>query len=198
MKNIDKDRLQMYVSIVRITIVLCWLSLFSFWIVKLIGYDIFRIAVNNDNFLRFSDLVQNSWLKYLVSFITISIVYYFMFGAVLQKFLLKGKDFILFLSSVISVWVVVNFVNIAILEMFLGYAIITVVGIVKQNRWKKLLGALTVALDFFFVTISMITRSIELQVTTNYFVLLILSIDVDLMFCLYYLYSNLIKLKKEK
>lgn len=198
MKNIDKDRLQMYVSIVRITIVLCWLSLFSFWIVKLIGYDIFRIAVSNENFLKFSDLVQNSWLKYLVSFITISIVYYFMFGAVLQKFLLKGKDFILFLSSVISVWVVVNFVNIAILEMFLGYAIITVVGIVKQNRWKKLLGALTVALDFFFVTISMITRSIELQVTTNYFVLLILSIDVDLMFCLYYLYSNLIKLKKEK
>lgn len=188
----------MYVSIVRITIVLCWLSLFAFWIVKLIGYDIFRIAVNNDNFLRFSDLVQNSWLKYLVSFITISIVYYFMFGAVLQKFLLKGKDFILFLSSVISVWVVVNFVNIEILEMFLGYAIITVVGIVKQNRWKKLLGALTVAFDFFFVTISMITRSIELQVTTNYFVLLILSIDVDLMFCLYYLYSNLIKLKKEK
>lgn len=198
MKNIDKDRLQMYISITRITIILCWLSLFTFWIVKLIGYDIFRIAVSNENFLKFSDLVQNSWLKYLVSFITISIVYYFMFGAVLQKFLLKGKDFILFLSSVISVWVVVNFVNIAILEMFLGYAIITVVGIVKQNRWKKLLGALTVALDFFFVTISMITRSIELQVTTNYFVLLILSIDVDLMFCLYYLYSNLIKLKKEK
>ena len=29
-KEIDKDKLQMYNSIVRTTIVLCWLSLFSF------------------------------------------------------------------------------------------------------------------------------------------------------------------------
>ena len=36
-KEIDKDKLQMYNSIVRTTIVLCWLSLFSFWGIKILG-----------------------------------------------------------------------------------------------------------------------------------------------------------------
>lgn len=198
MKNIDKDRLQMYVSIVRITIVLCWLSLFAFWIVKIFCNEIFEIAVQNENFIKFSDLLQNTWLKYLVSLITIGTSFFLMYCAVIQHFFPKGKYAIECVLSVLAIWVSVNFVNIEIIEMFIGYVLITVWGIIHQKKFKKLLGILAVVLDFAFTTISMVTRNIELTVTTNYLVLLILLIDVYIMFCLYYLYSNLIKLKKEQ
>lgn len=197
MKPIDKDRLQMYVSITRITIVLCWLSLFAFWIVKLFCNEVFEIAVHNENFIKFSNLVQNTWLKYLVSLFTIGVSFFLMFCAVIQSFLPKGKYAVEYILSVLAIWIAVNFVNIEIIEMFLGYVLITVFGIIHQKKFKKLLGLLAVVLDFAFTTISMLTRNIELSVTTNYLVLLILLIDVNIMFCLYYLYSNLLKLKKE-
>lgn len=197
MKNIDKDRLQMYVSIVRITIVLCWLSLFSFWIVKLFCNEIFEIAVQNENFIKFSDLLQNTWLKYLVSLFTIGTSFFLMYGATTQTFYPKGKDIVVVILSVLTIWVVANFINIEILQMLCGYVIISLIGVFKQNGVKKLLGCLAVVLDFVFCTISMLTRNIALSVLSNYFIMPILSIDVNIMFALYYLYSNLIKLKKE-
>lgn len=59
-KEIDKDKLQMYNSIVRTTIVLCWLSLFSFWGIKILGGNWFELVVDNTNFIKFSRFVQNS------------------------------------------------------------------------------------------------------------------------------------------
>lgn len=198
MKNIDKDRLQMYVSIVRITIVLCWLSLFTFWIVKIFCNEIFEIAVQNENFIKFSDLLQNTWLKYLVSLFTIGTSFFLMYGATTQTFYPNGKDIVVVILSVLTIWVVANFINIEILKMLCGYVIISLIGVFKQKRVKKLLGCFAVVLDFVFCTISMLTRNIELRFLTNYVVILVLSIDVYMMFALYYLYSNLLRLKKEK
>lgn len=197
MKKIDKDRLQMYISITRITIILCWLSLFSFWIVKLFCNEVFEIAVQNENFIRFSDLLQNTWLKYLVSLFTIGTSFFLMYGATTQTFYPKGKDIVVVILSVLTIWVVANFINIEILKMLCGYVIISLIGVFKQKGVKKLLGCLAVVLDFVFCTVSMLTRNIELSVLSNYFIMPILSIDVNIMFALYYLYSNLIKLKKE-
>ena len=187
----------MYVSIVRITIVLCWLSLFTFWIVKIFCNEIFEIAVQNENFIKFSDLLQNTWLKYLVSLFTIGTSFFLMYGATTQTFYPKGKDIVVVILSVLTIWVVANFINIEILQMLCGYVIISLIGVFKQNGVKKLLGCLAVVLDFVFCTISMFTRNIEFSVLSNYFIMPILSIDVNIMFALYYLYSNLIKLKKE-
>ena len=81
----DKERLSMYVDITRITITLCWIALIAFWCLKLFGGNWFEIMVENENFIKFSDFVQNSWLKYIVSFITIFFGNYFMFGAISQN-----------------------------------------------------------------------------------------------------------------
>lgn len=197
MKTIDKDRLQMYISITRVTIILCWLSLFSFWIVKLFCNEVFEIAVQNENFIKFSELLQSTWLKYLVSLFTISFTLYFLFCSTLQIFAPKGKDILLYILYVFVVWITVNFINIEILEMLCGYFIIILISLFKQNGHKKLLGALGVVLDFVFCTISMLTRNIELNVIQDCLVMAVLSIDVNIMFALYYLYTNLLKLKKE-
>ena len=87
----NKDRLQMYESLTKITIVLCWLSLFSFWAIKRFGGNLFEIMVENQNFIKFSNLVQNTWVKYLVSFFTTMFGNLIMFCAISQTFFFKGN-----------------------------------------------------------------------------------------------------------
>lgn len=193
----NKDRLQMYESLTKITIVLCWLSLFSFWAIKLFCGNFFEIMVENENFVKFSNMVQNSWLKYLISLITISLSTYLALGAVSQKFYIKGWELISTLFIIISSWIFANFVNVDFLKMWYAYIAIAIFGIIFQNGWKKLFGFLPFILETLFSLISLLTRNIEIKVSTNYFISLILSIDLYIMAFLYYLYSNLIKLKKE-
>lgn len=194
--NRDKDRLQMYISVTKIAIVLCWLSLFAFWALKIFGGNFFEIMVENENFLKFSQAVQNTWLKYLVSFITIFVSYYLMFGAVAQNIRLKGSKLVFYILSALLTWVTVNFVNIFLFEMFSGYVLIFIFGFVYQDKFKKMFGALAIILDFLFSTISMLVRSIELSMITDYLILLIGCIDFYIMYCLYFLYANLLNLKK--
>lgn len=194
----DKDRLQMYVSLTRITIVLCWLSLFAFWVIKIFGGNFFEIMVENEKFIAFSAKVQTSWLKYLVSFFTITIGNYFMFGAIAEKFIFKGKQMLIVTLLIISLWAVVNFIpNLFYLSFWYGYTVIILFGVFCQKRWKRLNGIIAVALQFLFTTLSMLTRNISLGMVDDYLVLLIFTIDLYLMYGLYYLHSNLIKLNKE-
>ena len=194
---VNKDRLQMYISVTKITIVLCWLSLFAFWAIKIFGGNWFEIMVENENFIKFSDAVQNTWFKYLVSLFTIVLCNFLMVGAIIQRFTFKGKDLIIILLSIFSIWAVVNFSNFETLKLVYGYAVFTIIGLIRQKGWKKIFGLLSVLLDFVFVTISMLTRNIKLNFITDYLVILILMIDVYIMYFLYYLHFNLIRLKKE-
>lgn len=195
--NINKDRLQMYVSLMKITIVLCWLSLFSFWAIKLFGGNWFSIIVKNENFLRFSNALQNTWLKYVASFITISLSTYLALGAIAQRIYFKGLQLLSVIFAIISSWVVANFVNINFLKMWYGYIIMLIFAIVFLKRWKKLLGFVPFISETLFAFISMTIRNIEIEVTSNYLIALILIIDMYIMSILYYLYSNLIRIKKE-
>ena len=187
----------MYVSLMRITIVLCWLSLFAFWAVKLFGGNLFEIAVQNENFVKLSHYIENSWWRYVSSFVTIFVARYLTIAAVCQKFGFKGKSLIAVIISIISIWFVVNFVNVEILKTIYGYVVIALFGVFYQKGYRKLYGLLSVALDFAFSTLSMITRSVELSLVYDYLISHILSIDLYIMYTLYYLYFNFIRLKKE-
>ena len=196
---INKDRLQMYVSLTKITIVLCWLSLFSFWAIKLFGGNWFEIMVENENFIRFSNTVQNTWLKYLVSFFTIFLAKYFTFGAICQKFSFKLKESFVIISLIISIWAVSNFVPLGKLAFPSWHAYLVYFGlsIYYQKGFKKLFGALAIIFELIFSAISILTRNISLHILDNYLIVSILIIDVYIMIGLYYLYSNLIRLRKE-
>ena len=193
----DKERLSMYVDITRITITLCWIALIAFWCLKLFGGNWFEIMVENENFIKFSDLVQNTWLKYLVSLFTIGLSNYFFIGAIIQRFKFNGKYLLTYILSVITMWVVANFVTVEFIKMTYGYFLLIAIGIIFQDGWKKLFGGLTVILEFVFTTISLLTRNISLIVMSDYLTTFILLIDFYIMCSLYFLYSNLIKLKKE-
>ena len=194
----DKERLSMYVDITRITITLCWIALIAFWCLKLFGGNWFEIMVENENFLKFSDLVQNTWLKYLVSLFTIAFGNYFMFGAIAQKFLFKGKDLAIVSLLIVSLWVVVNFISeFLYMSFWYGYVVLILFGVFYNKGNSKLNGVLAILLQFAFTTISIMTRDIKLGMMTDYLLTMILLIDLNIMYILYYLFSNLIRMKKE-
>ena len=195
----DNEKLQMYISLTNITIVICWVSLLSFWTIKLMGGNWFEVVVTNQNFIAFSNFVQNTWAKYVVSFVTIYTLNYFYFGAICQKVVFRGRQGVVVNLLLISTWAVVNFVPLeyAIITSNYAYIIFVVVGIIYNKGWKKTLGLMAVFFDFVFSTLSILVRNIELTIITEYLLLLILCIDIYIMAALYYLYSNLIKLKKE-
>ena len=192
----DNERLQMYISLTNITIVICWVSLLSFWTIKLMGGNWFEVVVTNQNFIAFSNFVQNTWAKYVVSLITITAGNYFLFCAVCQRFSLKGIQRVYHLIASVTMWVVANFIFIDFLQISYGYILIIIFGVIFQKGRKRLFGVLAVAIEFVFLTISLLTRNVSLEVSNNYMLSLLLCIDVYIMYALYYLYSNLIKLKK--
>jgi hypothetical protein len=195
---INKDRLQMYVSLTKITIVLCWLSLFSFWAIKIFGGNWFEIMVENENFIKLSNTVQNTWLKYLVSFFTVFIANYLILCAIAQKFYFKGKTLAIVFAIITSVWIVSNFVPLTFgyLPFWYAYLVMILWGIRTQKGWKKCFGIFAIVFEFIFSTVSIITRNIPLHILDDYLMVAILIIDVNIMITLYYLYSNLIILKK--
>ncbi|MBP3573877.1 MAG: hypothetical protein J6J71_04645 [Prevotella sp.] len=192
----DKERLSMYISVTKIAIVLCWLSLLAFWALKIFGGNLFEIMVENENFLKFSQAVQNTWLKYLVSFITIFISNYLLLCSIAQQFTFKGKELILVILMIFSMWVVVNFIT--YISVWYGYLIVIIYGAIKQTKWKRLYGVLGVILTLIFSTVSMLVRDISIGLVTDYLLLMILVIDMYLMMALYYLYSNFLILKLKR
>lgn len=195
--TLKQEKLKTYIQIIRITIVICWISLFAFWAIKLFGGNWFEIVVQNDNFVKFSQKVETTWIKYLVSFITMFVANYFLFCAIKQKFLFNIQEFFVFLFFIISMWVVVHFVDIEIVKMLYGYIVIIVYGALSQKGSKKFFGILAVVLQIIFSVVSMLVRNVELNLVYNYMISLVLSFDIYIMYCLYYLYSNLLKIKKE-
>lgn len=194
---IGTAKLKTYIDITRVTILICWVSLFCFWAIKLFGGNFFEIVVQNENFIKFSDMVQNSWLKYLVSFITISVAKYLTFGAICQKFRFKGFQRIVIFLSIIMIWTFANFCDNMFLKMYGGYIIFIAVGVFYQKKWKKSFGLLAIIFEVIFNVVSVLIRNIPMIATSNYLIAFIGIFDMYIMTALYYLYSNLINLKKE-
>jgi hypothetical protein len=153
--------------------------------------------VKNENFIKFSNCVENSWLKYLSSLITIFIARYFIFGAICQRFYFEGKWLLIIMASIFSIWLVVDFSNNNFLIMWYGYIVMVLVGFFYNNGRKRFLGLLAIVLELAFSTICMLTRNIQLTIIDNYIIYFIGSIDLYIMFIMYYLYSNLLRLGKE-
>ena len=193
----DKEKLKTYIDITKMTIGICWISLFAFWAIKLFGGNFFEIVVQNENFIAFSDMVQNTWLKYLVSFITIAVAKYLTFGAICQEFTFKGKQLLVISIAIVSIWAVVNFSNNDFLIMWYAYAVMIIIAILYQKGWKKSFGLLAILFEVGFNVLSVLIRGLELSLNTNYLIIFIGIFDMYIMTALYYLYSNLIKMEKE-
>jgi hypothetical protein len=101
--------------------------------------------------------------------------------------------------GIVSNWAVANFRPLGFLNFssWYGYLIFVLAGIIYQKGWKKTFGILSIVLEIAFAFISMQVRNIPIEIMSNYLIIMIFIFDLYLMLALYYLYSNLINLKKE-
>jgi hypothetical protein len=103
------------------------------------------------------------------------------------------------IAAVISMWAVSNFVPLSFLYFpyYYGYIVILIYGVYYNKGLYKLTGILAILFEFIFSSLSMLIRNLPLSVVNNYLMIMVLIIDVNIMIFLYYLYSNLIRLKEE-
>jgi hypothetical protein len=174
-------------------------ALIAFWCLKLFGGNWFEIVVENENFIKFCNYAENSWIQYVTSLFSIFFSNFFMFCAIKQEFLPRGKSLLAIFLLILSMWFVVKFIpHFLEMQFWYGYVVIIVYGLLVQKGIKRLFGVLGVILSFAFSTISILVRNLPLEITYNYLIGNILMIDIYLMYILHYLYSNLSKLKEKE
>lgn len=186
-------------DLIKIVLVCCWASLILFLIMKLFFGQVFLATTDNANFIFLSDKIENTWLRYLVSFFTIGVLNYFSMCAIAQKWYFKGKQQLLVLGLIFSIWAVSNFVPmwVAFMPFWYGMFVLVVFGLFINKGWKRSMGVTAIALQLAFTTLSIVIRAESLYAINSYLLAYILALDTMLMLIMYYLYANLFD-KKEK
>ncbi len=180
-------------ELLKVIISLCWTSLLWFWCLKYFCGEVFIAMTDNENFIKVSVAIGETWLKYPVSLVTVVILNYMQLCAIQQKLRFKGKSNIIMLLLIVSMWAVANFMpnSFLFLPFWYGYVVFILVGIFSNKGKRKLLGVVAVVLDFAFTTLSMVLRDVKLNMCTDTLTAFILMIDIYIMTTLYYLYSYL-------
>lgn len=194
MEKLDKERY------LKRVIVVCWIALAICFGIKVFGGNLFEIMCNNENFIKVCDYAENNlWLNYLLncvySFVSISLFCL----AICGKIKYKRWEFCVALASIIvSVFVKHYSVYWGLLcDIWVAVIFPCIMSLKTPKRHIYVIPANLMVLVFQFV--SMYIKNI-----TNFYILdddvlvgMIYSIDVLIMLCLYYLYSNIIRLRKE-
>lgn len=182
-------------------IITCWIVLFICFAIKMLGYNLFEIASNNETLHKICKYIDSSWIIYLLDFILFTI------GNILLLLIcnckMKWKQLLLWNGVFNIYWIFKLLVGIGIISINMAiYDIldIVVLFIVLIASSKKIrLPLLTIVLMVIFTIISTVTKNINFNAVLDKssFMVTIFSIDYYIMLTLSVLYSNKIQLKKE-
>ena len=178
-------------------IITCWALLGICFIIKLFGGNWFELSTENQKFINFCNMVDNTmWLKMILACVISVITSYPVYCIIYNKERFNKKHniililFILF-RSILS-WNVVWIVYVLDLLMLI------ILPIILTRKWKRVI--LTNVVVFAFQLVSLIIRGagfINFN-TQNYFVIQTLfQIDYIIMLVLLYLYNKKYFIKKE-
>lgn len=180
-------------------IILCWVILGMCFVVKLFGGNFFNIMCKDERFIKFCDYVQNSFLYYVVSFITSALVHYLIWSLIFDRTKFTKSQSIILIIVFITTFVIQSimyyfgFSNYIIIMSLIRYIIVP---LILKCSWKRIL--VVNILDIVFQLISMITKNVDiLNFDTNVLIALIFMIDYYIMFILTWLYNNSIRLRRE-
>lgn len=187
MEKLDKKRY------LKRVIIVCWLALIICSCIKLFGGNLFEIVCENENFIKVCNYADNHWwADYLISCAYCLVSNYFFILAICGKWKFTRNQFIVFAVTTFCVCFIKFFgIYISLIADVWQVIIMPCIFTIKEPKrhWFVLLGNI---MAFGFQTISMLMRNISFGIVTNNgtLVSMIYSIDVVLMFVLYYLYSN--------
>lgn len=194
MEKLDKERY------LKRVIVVCWIALAICFGIKLFGGNLFEIMCENENFIKVCEYAENNiWAYYLISSIHCMVLNYFFILAVCGNWKFTRNQLIVYIITTFSVCLVKLFsATFGLICDLWQVVVMPCVFTVKEPRrhWIVLFGNV---IAFVFQVISLLTKNLSFGIVTDYGLVtgIIYSIDVTLMFILYYFYSNISK-RKEK
>lgn len=193
----------------RTVLIIMWSILGVYLIIKLLGGNWFEIVCKNERFISVCEFVDNHFImKVIITFITSTILYSFLYLAILRQWMFTKKQLLFFLpymviQGIIKNLFITNNVISLIISFITGFIFPIVLYIVEGNKitWKFLLLNLLLSniFDLLFQVISSIIKSLGVKIIDeNTMISLIFIIDVFIMEALYYLYCNKIKMERNK
>ena len=192
MERLDHERY------LKRVIIVCWIALAICFGIKLFGGNLFEIMCENENFIKVCEYADNHWWAYYL--LGLSYAYIsnrFAILAMCGKWKFSKIEFVIY-SITTLVGCAVKLLS-PILGMIFDIWYIVIMPCVftlktpKRHVWVIIGNVLMLV----FQMISMFIKNLGLQVVSinGTLIGMIYSIDVTLMFVLYYLYSNFSKRK---
>lgn len=187
MEKLDKERY------LKRVIVVCWIALAICFGIKLFGGNLFEIACENENFIKLCDMAENNKIVYfLISTLYCYVSNYFLILAICGKWRFSKVELIVYSITVLLVC------GIKLLSPYVGvifdiWQVIIMPCLFTLKNTKRhfyvILGNLLVVI---FQSTSLFVKNLSLEIVTENGLLIgiIYSIDVTIMYVLYYLYSN--------
>lgn len=185
MESIDKKK------IYRLLIILSWVVLVFYLLLKLLfGYTL-EIVCNNERILAICNFVDNNLIaNYIVSSIFCFGMLYFYYGAIVRKVKLGKKELIILIATTLIANIFTYFGLVGSLVSDLLKFIVAPLIMLGKFKWKKLLVCIIfLCLNLAFQIISAFVSNIGVRIfQENMLFNMVFSIDVIIMLvitCLY-------------
>lgn len=196
MKSLDTTK------ILKRIIIVSWIALACCFLIKLLGGNIFEIVCNNQRFIAICNYADNHlWAYFTLASFNCVLCSYFTILAMCGKFKFKTYELIIVIvSNVVGTFVKVYLNNyIGLVFDIINAFVIPCIFLIKTPKRIVWVFVGNVIL-FAFQSVSLLTRNLKFDFidANSTLISLIFSVDVWIMCILYYLYSNLIKTKKER
>lgn len=189
MEKLDKERY------LKRVIVVCWIALAICFGIKLFGGNLFEIMCNNENFIKVCKYADNHfWAKYLISTVNTIVSIFLYTLAICGKPKFTKKETIVVILTALVNAIIKSFSTIIGLVFDVWQIIVMPALFTLKNPKKHYKIIISVVLLFAFQAISMFVKNLGFQIldeNNGILISFIYSIDVNIMLCLYYFYSNL-------
>lgn len=177
-------------KIYRLLIILSWVVLVFYLLMKLLfGYTL-EIVCNNEKILAICNFVDNNIIaNYIVCSCFCFMMMYFYYGAILRKVKLNRKELIIMAITILVSNIFVYFGAFSIVGDILKFIVAPMI-LLGKFKWKNVLTCVIfLVLNFVFQVISLLTANMALKLTQyNMLASIVLSIDILIMLiitCLY-------------
>ena len=194
MEKLDKERY------LKRVIIVCWIALAICFGIKLFGGNLFEIMCNNENFIKVCEYADNNlWAYYLISTTYCYISNYFLILAMCGKWTFSKVELIVYSITIFIVCGIKLFSSSIGVIFDVWQVIIMPCLFTLKNPKRHFYVIFGNVLVLIFQLVSLFVRNLSFEIVTENGLLIgiIYSIDVTIMYVLYYLYSNFY-IRKEK
>lgn len=191
------DKLIPNAQVLRRILLLEWMFLGVYALIKILGSNMFAIWQGNEHFISFCNFVDSHLIiKMLVAIATSFLQFYVYYNAILKQWTFNKVQFIIYAVSIPIEVILKLAINNLMLSYVLDCIMLFVIpfflkwkGINLNFIFEKVIGSF--ALLVFIQFVSLFIKCLAIKVLDdNTLISLIYSIDIYIMLSLYYLYVN--------